>query len=51
MISTDAHSVQDLGLMSYGVAQAQRGWLEPDDVLNTLTLEAFEAWRTRKKNG
>lgn len=34
-ISSDAHSVDDLGLMRFGIDQAQRGWLEPDDVLNT----------------
>lgn len=34
-ISTDAHTVSDLGSMRFGVAQARRGWLEPDDVLNT----------------
>ena len=34
-ISTDAHSVANLDLMRFGVDQARRGWLEPDDVLNT----------------
>ncbi len=34
-IATDAHSVDQLDLMRYGVDQARRGWLEPDDVLNT----------------
>jgi len=33
-ISTDAHSTVGLGAMRYGVDQARRGWLEPDDVLN-----------------
>jgi len=36
IISTDAHSIADLDLMSYGVEQARRAWLEPADVLNTL---------------
>jgi DNA polymerase (family 10) len=36
-ISTDAHSVANLDLMRFGVDQARRGWLEPDDVLNTRT--------------
>jgi DNA polymerase (family 10) len=36
VISTDAHSIADLDLMSYGVEQARRAWLEPADVLNTL---------------
>jgi len=34
VISTDAHRVQDLALMSYGVEQARRAWLEPGDVIN-----------------
>ncbi|NBC87050.1 MAG: DNA polymerase/3'-5' exonuclease PolX [Bacteroidetes bacterium] len=36
-ISADAHSRDDLDLLTYGVDQARRGWLEPDDVLNTKT--------------
>jgi len=47
-VSTDAHSIQDLNLMSYGMDQAGRGWLEVGDVLNTLSLEDFQAWRKRK---
>jgi DNA polymerase (family 10) len=34
-ISTDAHRVAELDYLRYGVGQARRGWLEPDDVLNT----------------
>ena len=37
-ISTDAHSVNDLNLMSYGIGQARRGWLEKEDVVNTKSL-------------
>lgn len=40
-ISTDAHSTEELEFMRFGVLQARRGWLEPDDVLNTCTLEAL----------
>lgn len=47
-INTDAHSVTDLGYMSYGVDQAGRGWLEPGDVLNTLCLEEFQHWLKRR---
>ncbi len=46
-VSTDAHSVRDLALMSYGVDQACRGWLEKEDVLNAMPLEEFQAWRSR----
>jgi DNA polymerase (family 10) len=34
-IGTDAHSTDGLRFMRYGVGQARRGWLEPNDVLNT----------------
>ena len=37
-ISTDAHRVADLDLMRFGIDQARRGWLEPDDVVNTRRL-------------
>lgn len=37
-ISTDAHRVADLGLMRFGIDQARRGWLEPDDDVNTRRL-------------
>jgi DNA polymerase (family 10) len=42
-ISTDAHSTDNLHFMKYGVAQARRGWLEKDDVLNT------RSWKDLKK--
>ncbi len=35
VISTDAHRVIDFDLIRFGVGQARRGWLEPEDVLNT----------------
>jgi DNA polymerase (family X) len=37
-ISTDAHRASDLGLMRFGIGQARRGWLEPEDVVNTRRL-------------
>jgi DNA polymerase (family 10) len=39
VISTDAHRTADLALMRFGVDQARRGWLEPEDVVNTRTLK------------
>lgn len=35
-ISTDAHDTGNLEYMRLGIAQARRGWLEKEDVLNTL---------------
>jgi DNA polymerase (family 10) len=37
-ISTDAHMDEHLGWMKFGVATARRGWIEPQDVINTLPL-------------
>jgi DNA polymerase (family 10) len=41
VVSTDAHSVAELGNVRYGVAMARRGWIERDDVLNTRSAAAF----------
>jgi DNA polymerase (family 10) len=42
-ISTDAHHPKQLDYMRYGVVTARRGWLGPDDILNTLPVERFAA--------
>ena len=47
-ISTDAHDPRALQSMRFGVEQAQRGWLERGDVLNTMSAEAFRAWLDRR---
>ena len=41
VISSDAHSVDGLDSMAYGVNQARRGWLEKGDVANTLALPSL----------
>jgi DNA polymerase (family 10) len=43
-INTDSHSTAHLGFMPYGVGAAQRGWLTPDDVINTWPLEALRTF-------
>ena len=48
-INTDAHSVQRLDHMSYGVDQARRAWLNREDVLNTMTLAQFREWLQRRE--
>ena len=37
-ISTDAHSTGGMDNIRFGIDQARRGWLEADDVINTLPL-------------
>ena len=41
VISTDAHSVDELACLRYGVDQARRGWCEAADIANTRPLEEF----------
>jgi DNA polymerase (family X) len=44
VVSTDAHSAKNLDYMRFGVDQARRGWLGPDDVLNAMPLSRFRSW-------
>jgi len=46
-IATDAHRVQELGYLSFGVGQARRGWLERIDVLNTRPLRELRTLLAR----
>jgi DNA polymerase (family 10) len=42
-IGADAHRPDSLDLLHYGVAQARRGWLTAEDVLNTRTWPEVKA--------
>lgn len=41
VINSDAHSIDQLNFMKYGVDNARRGWAEKKDILNTLPYEKF----------
>ena len=41
VINTDSHHTSHMEKMRYGVLQARRAWLTPNDVLNTLTADQF----------
>ncbi|MFQ5851062.1 MAG: DNA polymerase/3'-5' exonuclease PolX [Candidatus Binatia bacterium] len=41
VIDSDAHSVNHVRFLEFGVAQARRGWAEKKDVINTLPLNGF----------
>jgi DNA polymerase (family 10) len=41
VVDTDAHSVEELGFMEFGVNQARRAGLEAKDVANTRSLTQF----------
>ncbi|MGH9928440.1 MAG: PHP domain-containing protein [Pyrinomonadaceae bacterium] len=42
VISVDAHSTSALHNLRYGVGTARRGWLRKSEVLNTLSVKAFQ---------
>ena len=41
VVSTDAHSMAELGNVRYGVAMARRGWVRCGEVLNTRSAPEF----------
>jgi DNA polymerase (family 10) len=41
VINSDAHSIDGLNNMTFGIQQARRGWLEAEDVINIQSLENF----------
>ena len=43
-IDSDAHSMRHLSLLRYGLGMAQRGWLTPDDVINTWPLDRLQTF-------
>jgi DNA polymerase (family 10) len=45
IISTDSHNYDDLLNLPYGVATAQRGWMEKDRVLNAQPVEDLLAFK------
>jgi DNA polymerase (family X) len=38
-INTDAHDVEQMKVMRYGINVARRAWLEKKDVLNAMSLQ------------
>ncbi len=43
-IGTDAHAVDQMDLMRYGVSVARRGWREKRDIVNTMEYNKFKKW-------
>jgi len=48
IISTDSHNYDDLLNLPYGVATAQRGWIEKDRVLNAKPVKEMLAFKGGK---
>lgn len=49
-INSDAHHKEDLNLMIYGILNARRGWLTPDDVINTWDKYKLLEFLQKKKD-
>lgn len=49
IIDTDAHVVDHMQVMPYGVAVARRGWAEARDIVNTYDYNTFGKWLLRKE--
>jgi DNA polymerase (family 10) len=50
-IDTDAHSIPQLGYLRYGTGTAQRGWLTPDDVINTWPMRRLRRFLRKDRAG
>ncbi len=51
LIDSDAHGVNTLGIVRWGVATARRAWLGPADIANTLPWKKFAPLRKRARSG
>jgi DNA polymerase (family X) len=49
VVSSDAHSQAALATLRWGVLVARRGWLTPEDVLNTRSFEGFRSALRRNR--
>jgi DNA polymerase (family X) len=48
-INTDAHAIDQLRFMEIGVNYAQKAWLKKELIVNTWTVEQFEAYIRKHK--
>ena len=49
-INPDAHSIQELDYVRWGVAAARKGWLTAPQCLNAMELDEIAAWFEAKRN-
>lgn len=48
-INPDAHSIDGISDIFYGVGIARKGWLRKQDVLNTKSVKEIEKWFAKKR--
>lgn len=49
-INPDAHSIEELKFVEWGVAVARKGWLTAEQCLNAQRLADFEEWLARRRS-
>ena len=49
VISTDSHHTTEFGNLEWGVANARRGWVPRDAIINTLPLTEFLTFVAAKR--
>ena len=49
-INPDAHSIENLYDYNFGVNTARKGWLEKEDIVNTLSAEEISSYLKNKKS-
>jgi DNA polymerase (family 10) len=48
-VNTDAHRIDTLDNMTYGIGTARRAWLTPEQIANTRPLRSLRALRPRRR--
>jgi DNA polymerase (family 10) len=48
-INPDAHSIDGISDIFYGIGIARKGWLRKQDVLNTKSVKEIEKWFAKKR--
>lgn len=48
VMSSDAHSVRELGFLRYGIGIARRAWLGAEHVLTTKSVKEIADWRSAR---
>lgn len=46
-INTDAHSIEELKNIELGIGTARRGWVQPEHVINTWSLDRLKQYLSR----
>ncbi|UCD27884.1 MAG: DNA polymerase/3'-5' exonuclease PolX [Planctomycetota bacterium] len=51
VICTDAHDIEQLGQIDYGIQTARRGWATKSRVLNAMPITKIKKWLSAKHGG